>query len=160
MKTSETIVDEVQNVLSTGLPDLISTLASLEPRINLPQIAGYYQEEFDYEQILSTPGIILFREDPIIQETSGNLYIFDLPLDIAVWDISSATGIAELHRRLDRYRRAIVTLLLEHYTVHPGYWEACTLDAFASSDAMAAEGYSEYGRALGVSFRFRTSEMY
>jgi len=158
MKTSEAIMDRLQHVFETDMDAQVAILRGLSPIIDLPDIAEVYQEEFDYEQIPNVPGIVLYQQEPIVMSTGADLILFDLPILVAVWDIASGTGVSELHRRLDRYRRGIITLILEHYRVDPGYWEAVALTGYLSGPPV--EAYGRYGRAKAVQFNFRVSESY
>jgi hypothetical protein len=152
---AQDIMNRLEVVLETYLPAQIAAVATRTGEV-VPAIAKVYQEEYDFQQLDVLPAIVLFEDDPVITGRSSGLIMYAVPITIMCWDICQPSGFADLHRRLKRWREAVVTCLLDRPT--ETVWEGSSLASFLSSPPLSMAGW--YGRARGVRWTFNTSEYY
>lgn len=141
------------------MPARVAAWLTLHPGKSLPNIYGYYEDEYEYEQLSDTPAVILFEEPPELEYVGATTIAFKLPISAVIWDVCDATGTTELHRRLKRWRALIVDEILCNHRCEPGYWSSASLGDYVATPLLVNDA-GTYGRALGIRFIFRLEEEY
>lgn len=159
MRTAENIMRRLGTILEEGLPVRVEGWLTLNPTETLPDIQGYYEDEYEYEQLSNTPAVILFEEEPDIGYEGDSTLVFELPIVVVCWDTCDLNGLTELHRRLKRWRSLIVDEILLGHRVEIGYWQEARIKDYIGGELLHNDS-GLYGRARGVRIIFQTQEEY
>ena len=157
MKTAVPVMDAVAAALTAHMPAQTEAFRVLHPTEPLPDIAQVYQEEYDYDQLFNLPALILFEDDPVIEEETGGSLFFQLPIDIVAYDVVNADGLEALHRRLKFYRGLVCETFLTYHTSDPS-WYGVSIGGYGATGMVKSQ--QGLARALGVRLVFRIEEQY